>query len=335
MCRRNLLLWLAVLSIGGSQAHTALGTEPGSGDRGHVVPEQSAAINQKLTSLFKAPGPLAELAIQFRVEDGGEVRLQGSVDRPIYKRLVREVVRSLPGVTGIDARQLTLTHAQDTVQGDTQSQRDLDSNSVALMQLAVELIHDPATEQLAVACEKGQIKLSGTVQLLARKEYFARLAKSLCPDRSISNQIDVQPLPRDDALLQLDLQQRLTEEPRLNALELQVEVVDAHAIISGKVPDFNTKARVGRVATAITGLARLSNHTTVAWSPHFSDDGLRRELIKRMEEAGVEGLTIQVVRGVATVSGVLDPQQLSTAQKVAGLTDGLRSVQFTVQVAGT
>jgi len=335
MCRHNFVFLVAVLSIGLTSEHMTFGTETDSVDRGLLVSEQTVAINQKLTTLFKAPGPLAELAIQFQVEEGGEVRLQGVVDRMIYKRLVREIVRSIPGITSLDTRQVTITRAQDTADSDRRSNSDLDSNSAALVQLAVELIHDPATEQLAVACAKGQIKLSGTVQMLARKEHFARIAKSLCPDRSISNQIDVQPLPRDDALLQLDLQQRLAEETRLKALELHIEVVDAHAIVSGIVPDFNTKARVGRVATTVTGLARLSNYTTVAWSPHLSDDGLRRELIKRMKEAGVEGLTIQVVNGVATVSGSLDAQQLITAQQVAALTDGLRSVQFTVQVAGT
>lgn len=333
MCKSRVWLLIAVFSISWCIGHTTFATETHPTDRVHSQPEQSVAINQKLAALLKAPGPLAELAIQFQVKEAGEVHLQGVVDRMIYKRLVREVVRAIPGVTSVNTQQLILSRAQDTTDDNLRSNPELDANSAALVQLAVELIHDPATEQLTVACEKGQLNLRGTVQLLARKEYFVRLSKSLCPNRSISEQIDVQPLPRDDALLQLDLQQRLADEPRLRALGLQVEVVNAHAVVSGKVPDFNTKVRVGRVATTITGLSRLSNHTTVVWSPHFSDDGLRRELIKRMKEVGVEGLMIQVVDGIATVSGALDPQQLIAARQVAELTDGLQAVQFTVQVA--
>lgn len=65
---------------------------------------------------------------------------------------------------------------------------------------------------------------------------------------------------RSDARILEDVSERLTDDPRLDASEIEVEVQDGEVTLKGRVADREARRRAEDLAMAVSGVRHVMNH---------------------------------------------------------------------------
>lgn len=318
---RRTAAWLARQVQGVADVRNELGVAHGR--EGPAIPRSDLTISRELESVLAKPGLLANMGVTFDISDG-RVRLHGVVRQFAHKQVLAAIVRSIPGVVDVEMQEVLVSRSLNRDAADAEA--NTWSQNLETLQLAMDAALPQDQNQIEVRADAKTIVLTGTVSSLARKMQLTRLANAFSHEQSIVNDTKVVSKPRKDEAILGDIKNIVSHDSRNFGAEIHIEVSDGHAVLTGKVADFNSKIRLTRIVSGIAGLQKVTNNTTVAWSRNLADDGLKKSIEKRLRENGISGIVVTVQEGNATLSGAMGPESLARAKETAEKTDGIRSV---------
>lgn len=205
------------------------------------------------------------------------------------------------------------------------------TDRVLMLTIENELLSSPAVDshRIDVAVEEGIVTLSGSVNNLLASEIAIGLARRTRGTLSVVDQIEVNPVERNDDDLQKDLQAALAADPGTQKLKLTISVSRGHATLTGEVPTHGALILAGRVVSAVAGIRELTNALRAAAPKEVSDVDLQKEIGELLRfEVLLDNarLEVEVKNGEAVLHGVVsNASQRFRAAQLASLA-GARKV---------
>jgi osmotically-inducible protein OsmY len=174
-----------------------------------------------------------------------------------------------------------------------------------------ELLFDPAVSHnyLDIEVVDGIVELKGHVENLLSKRRARRLAETVKGVRAVINRIQVQPAePRSDSVLRSDIEIELLADPATEAFEVDVEVEDGTAVLTGEVQSWPEKHLVERVAMRVRGLEDVKNKLKVNPPASRPDSEMAEDIRASLRWSTLvdHGLIdVKVEGGEAELSGIV------------------------------
>ncbi len=107
---------------------------------------------------------------------------------------------------------------------------------------------------------------------------------------------------RSDERIREDINERLTQDGRIDATEVNVSVTGGVAELSGSVDDRQQKRIAGHIADSVPGVWDVKNHLTINRNQHdyrgFQGTAGRNEIHKGMQVVGSQGKPVGTVKEV-------------------------------------
>jgi osmotically-inducible protein OsmY len=197
-----------------------------------------------------------------------------------------------------------------------------------------------AKESLTVKVETGVLTLGGTVSNLKAKRVAGRVAGSVVGVARVRNEVAVRPTDHQaDREIAKNVATVLKWDPVVERHELEVAVRNGKAYLYGMVDSYYEMERATEVASAVPGVASVSNRLEVH-SPPWKwrrDERIEEEIGQKLrwnwfvDESDIE---VQVHDGVATLVGDVDsPLELRFAVESA-FDGGARIVKSRLDLSG-
>ena len=149
-----------------------------------------------------------------------------------------------------------------------------------------ELARDQAvpSHNIDVLTTVGVVTLSGTVDNVLAKERAAKIAMTVKGVRSVVNKIVViPPVLRMDRDIRRDIVDALLMDPATDSYEIDVEVVNNAATLSGTVESQQEKILCETVAKGVKGVTAVNNNIDVKLTRERSDDEIKADVEKALE----------------------------------------------------
>jgi osmotically-inducible protein OsmY len=259
------------------------------------------------------------------------VFLTGSVNSPAKKSLVEQIVE---GVSGVQAIQNDIDFAPAGIRPDAQIEEEIKSR------LKYDALVDASF--IDVNVEDGHVTLAGRVSNAAQKRLAVQDAwvggvKSVDAEKlRVSHLLREQPpvrrqveLPSDEAI-ERAAAISLTQDPRVPADAVAVDVANGAVTLSGQVASLATKRAIEQDISNIVGVSRVNNKLEVV-SPSLSDSAIEeriREAFGRNPYLARADLVVSVTEGRVVLSGIAEHSyQISEAEELASRVRGVRQVE--------
>jgi len=139
--------------------------------------------------------------------------------------------------------------------------------------------------------------------------------------------------PQDDQIGRR-IKTELFRQEQSAAPEVQVEVRDGVAHLSGIVDVLADRQKAEEIARSVEGVREVENRITISYDGRSDDKDIEADLRKKLEsQAQTEGIGVRVDRGVATLLGRVDTlEQEWLARQLAQNTRGIREIVSNVEV---
>lgn len=147
----------------------------------------------------------------------------------------------------------------------------------SLMSQAMLLFHD-----LEVSTADGVVTLVGEVDSLLDAERAVAVARATRGVRSIVDRIRVQPMQRSDRDLARDVHAALARDPALEAAEIEVDVTDGEATLSGRVDSWQEGRFALQVAKGVPGLVAVRSSFEIDYGEARPDAEIREDVWRRL-----------------------------------------------------
>ncbi len=275
--------------------------------------------------------------IDVDVEDGA-VALHGVVDSWQEKHLATLVAQGVRGVRLVDNR-IAVQHG--VVRTDEEIRADVERT----------LLWDALVdgESIDVDVQQGRVYLSGSVgsaaeKRIAREDAWAAGVKDVDTRMlEVRSRSEQGPLRRDRFAVRSDdeieraVVDALAYDPRVNRMDVNVEVSGGKVTLRGAVGDLKAKLAAGADARNTVGVRSVKNRLRIRLSRGFTDGSVRtnvREAFERDPMLTDEHVRIQVRNGSAILSGVVDSYlERAWASDVTARVKGVVSVDNNLSVA--
>jgi len=184
------------------------------------------------------------------------------------------------------------------------------------------------------------VTLRGIVPMLQQKRIAEQDAMNVVGVQSVINRLEVETEWRADDALVRDVQTAIDSDDLLNGQDIRVRVRDGRLTLSGTVTSAFQKYHAEDVALRIRGLRGLANAIMVDVYPQFTDVALRLKIKDRLAAHWethhiADVIEVSVTDGKATLTGEVNTlAQRAEAERVAGLTEGVQSVDNELAVVG-
>lgn len=178
--------------------------------------------------------------------DRGWVRLTGVVDTLEEKTIVEEIARNVDGVAGIEN---DLVVSSDGAISDLELERMVGDH----------LIREGLTA-IGTRVEAGTAFLMGVVESLAARRRAVEAASAVQGVRDVISKLQIAAgEPVDDATLANDVAEALSDDPRLDIMNLDVRVRDGAILLAGEVATKSQLEVASAVAEAVPGVQYVEN----------------------------------------------------------------------------
>jgi osmotically-inducible protein OsmY len=159
---------------------------------------------------------------------------------------------------------------------------------------------------IGVGADHGIVTLSGRVHNLLASALASRLAQRVRGVQSVINQMEINPVQRDDAGLKKDIKAALKADAATAKLDVKVGVSFSRATLTGSVPASGLKTLASRVASGVKGVVAIDNQIAVdpKWWP--ADADLQSAIQQLFEYSALLDdveLKVTVKDGTAVVTG--------------------------------
>lgn len=163
---------------------------------------------------------------------------------------------------------------------------------------------------IAVEVNDETVQLTGTVPSLAALTAAENAARSIEVIKNVVNKIKIRypgdmDIP-DDSSIASNVQNAITLDRNIKSDLVKVEVNDGVVTLYGSVDSYWNKVRCQEVISSIPGVNQIINRLTVVPTGNSDDNQVAqqiRESLQRMSEISLEHITIEVEKGVVTLTG--------------------------------
>jgi osmotically-inducible protein OsmY len=276
--------------------------------------------------------------IDVTVSDG-VVTLTGTVESWAEKLLATDVVKGVKGIKDIENR---LTYSYESDRPDYEIKADIERSLNA----------DPYVDEafIDVKVDNGVVRLRGTVGSLREKSYATSHARVAGIQRVLTEALEVESWARDemqratkvvpttDAEAKRAINDAFVYDPRLYSFEVNVDVNDGVATLTGTVDNLEAKHAAERDARNTSGVWKVNNHIKVRPEDQTPDakiaENVRQALlwdpiVDRFE------IYVSVRNRQVFLSGVVDDDYEKTqAEEIAAGVKGVADVENRIIVRG-
>jgi len=278
--------------------------------------------------LFDPATDLYEVTVQ--VEDG-VVTLDGTVESWAEKLLATEVVKGVKGVTEVKNG---IKYSFEADRSDRQIKTDIEGRLEMDPYVDEELVH--------VAVDDGVVKLSGTVGSVAEKNLVVTKARVPGIMRVLHDDLEVagwaqgtmerrsKMVTVSDDEVEKAIEQAFLYDPRLLSFEIDVDVVEGVATLTGTVDNLKAKRSAESDALHTRGVYTVSNRIKVRPNDNLTDEKIAENVREALVwDPIVERFDISVwVRNRrVSLTGVVDTaMDKARAEDAASRVNGVASV---------
>jgi osmotically-inducible protein OsmY len=170
--------------------------------------------------------------------------------------------------------------------------------------------------------------LSGTALSLQQAERAVARAKAMEGVRAVINRLKIMDPIAKDAVLAERVEQRLVQNPAIDAARVKVSVDYRRALLAGEVGSWDEQELAREIATEIPGITEVENRLEVTFDTVRSDDAIREQIRYIVADdplfAGVN-IDVMVKDGVVSLGGEVgstgEKAQLVHTAHVTGVTE--------------
>lgn len=174
-----------------------------------------------------------------------------------------------------------------------------------------EFAHDPAVplNDIDISTHDNVVVLEGRVPTLRGADYAVRLAETVRGVRSVVDELSIEPhWARADWEVERAAEYALLNDATADAYELEVDVTDGVATVTGQVDSWQEKRLAGRVVKGVRGVLELNNDVEVVYDSKRPDSEVRADVQSRLRwDTLVDHTLIEVgvTDGEVDLSGVV------------------------------
>lgn len=307
-------------------------------DNTRVVPtlreDDDVARDVRAVLARSAPLGIGEIMVGVK---GGVVTLQGTVDSWVRSRLAERRAMSVRGVTKI-VNKIAVSpggHRDDrTIQADV------------IRRLKADLYLDAS--DIEVRVKDGRVHLEGSVRTAAEKRRAAENARiagviavedsRLIPKWPSKNRLKRSSpyIQQSDRAILQAVEDALRMDPRVNAANPNVSVVNGAVSLSGVVDTLYAKRAAEADALNTTGVWKVDNQLRLryrAFPPDEEVERLIRDVFRRDAELHALDLDVNVTDNHVILSGSVDTMgQKVRAENIASQLEGVLTLENRIQV---
>jgi len=182
------------------------------------------------------------------------VRLTGVVATLKERHVAEEIARRVPGVVGVE--------------NDLSISSDKSITDQQIEQIISDCYAAAGLSEVGVKVDAGTAVLMGIVPTLAKKKLAVDVARSIKGVREVISQLEIAAgEPIDDLGLADDVAEALSDDPRIDLIDLRVWAKDGHVHIDGDVPAGWQRGLATTVAENVPGVKGVENHLTIGGNP--------------------------------------------------------------------
>ncbi len=192
-----------------------------------------------------------------------------------------------------------------------------------------EYIFDRAVPSYRIDVETsdGIVTLTGTTGNVLAKKRAARLAETVKGVKSVINRISIKPSEdRSDAAIEGDIESAWLADPAIESYEIEADVDDGMATLTGTVHSWQEKQLAEKVAMGVRGVTGVENDIAIEYKSERTDREIETEVEKALRwDALVDHALIDVkatggkVNLMGTVGSAAEKRQARYDAWVAGV----------------
>jgi osmotically-inducible protein OsmY len=199
--------------------------------------------------------------------------------------------------------------------------------------------------KIHVDVRHGSVILKGSTETYQASAFAQEDAAGVAGVEKIVNRIEVQPpgkiAPPTDEAIRARIRAMLLLESDVVPVDFVLAVADGVVFIDGFVETVKEKRRIGKIAARERGVLEVRNNLTVVPGRVHSDEDLTERIHAALESdelrgiRGINGVSVQVERGVAVLTGtVVSLEARRVVNDAAASVLGVRGVRDNLEVAG-
>jgi len=174
----------------------------------------------------------------------------------------------------------------------------------------------------------GVLQMTGEVSDLRAKDRAARIAETVKGVRAVVNQIEVSDSGMTDAMIARSIENALLSDPATESYEVDVEVHDGYASLTGAVDSWQERELAETVARGVTGVRGVTNDVTILGAIDRLDSEIQAEVESALrwnvlvDDGLIEvSVTDGVVHLDGTVGSAAEKRQARTTAWVSGVVE--------------
>lgn len=262
------------------------------------MPKRSIGeLESQVVQALAAEQLLQPYDLKVVVDRGRVVHLQGIVDVLAEKIKAEEIVRSIPGVTGVENSVTVCTDG------------DINDDAVRF-EVAEELHADPQLVNIGVDVYGGVAHLKGKVDSLATERKAVRTAAKARGVRGIRSNLKIEESwPDDSATLANKVDRVLAGFPQLTGSAIRPEADRGVVTLTGSVAKAEDMELAVEMAGTVEGVRSVRNELSV--NPDVESIVVTEIMDELMDDPFVREapLTIRVVSGEIQVEGAVENKE--------------------------
>ncbi|MEW6663372.1 MAG: BON domain-containing protein [Bacillota bacterium] len=257
---------------------------------------------------------------------GGSVEISGCVDALVDKARAEEVVKSVPGVKGV---QNNLTVSTDGAIND----KDITEAIWAKL----DTLPRNVLRRVEVTVRDGTVTLHGQTETLAEKRSCIRAVQEVLGVKDINDQLVASVEEVDDATITNRVEVALSQGGRVDARQVNTSVKKGKVTLTGRVDSPEAVAAALRLVAAVPGVSGIDNQLEPLHGnddPDIARTNLLRSMLDRDPKVSPAQVRAFVTRDTAYLTGeVYNIEAKEAAEKVARQVEGVLYVSNDVFVA--
>jgi len=206
-------------------------------------------ITGEINATFAASSDIHAIEIRVHTHEG-RVRLEGVVENLEEKTLAGEAAIE---VSGVKSLQNDLTTSAD---------RSLSDQEIECA--AQDTLTNAGLDAIGVRVEAGSAFVMGKVTNEATRKQAMQVVSGVAGIRGVYSELEIAAgKPVDDIGLGNDVAEALSDDPRLEFLDLEVRAEEGHVVISGYIPDHRQLEIATSIAESVPGVRSVENRMVV------------------------------------------------------------------------
>ena len=206
-------------------------------------------ITGEINAAFAASPDIHAIEIRVYTHEG-RVRLEGVVENLEEKTLAGEAALEVSGVKD--------------VQNDLTTSADKSLSDQEIECAAQDTLANAGLDAIGVRVEAGSAFVMGKVTNEATRKQAMQVISGVAGIRGVYSELEIAAgEPLDDIGLGNDVAEALSDDPRLEFLDLEVRAEEGHVVISGYIPDHRQLEIATSIAESVPGVRSVENRMVV------------------------------------------------------------------------